>query len=153
MTQELRFKGSQALLIIDMQNGFCHPDGSFAKMGLPTGKHLSVVPAITTLRSTFRGRGYPIIYTREGWAEEYSDSGILLDGPMFARLKNMRGLVRGTWDFEIMDELAPNNSEREMVLDKTRNPAFWGTNLAQMLRNLGVNQLATGVGTNVCTRL
>ena len=151
MTHELRLKGSPALLIIDMQNGFCHPDGSFANMGLPTGRHLSIVPAISTLRSTFRERGYPIIYTREGWNAEYSDSGILLDGAMFAPLKDMRGLIRGTWDFEIIDELAPDESEREIVLDKTRNTAFWGTDLAQMLQDLGVNQLvATGVGTNVC---
>jgi nicotinamidase-related amidase len=27
------WRGSTALLVVDMQNGFCHPDGSFPQIG------------------------------------------------------------------------------------------------------------------------
>ena len=113
-------------------------------------KLLKIVPEIKQLRSLFQRHSFPIVYTREGWADDYSDSGPLLDG-MFAPLKDMKGLVRGTWDFDIIDDLAPGNSDSAIVIDKTRNSAFWHTNLTKLLQQKGVNQLVvTGVGTNVC---
>ena len=152
MSPPLQLRPSPALLIIDMQNGFCHSEGSFAKLGLPATRNLTIVPAINELRKLFHEHGLPVIYTREGWNEDYSDSGILLDSDLFKPLKELKGFIRGTWDFEIIDDLAPDiEAKGEIVLDKTRNTAFWGTNLAERLRVMGVDQLvATGVGTNVC---
>ena len=28
---------NRALLVVDMQNGFCHPDGSFPRIGISEG--------------------------------------------------------------------------------------------------------------------
>lgn len=150
MAGPLPLQAPSALLIIDMQNGFCHAEGSFGRMGLPVERLFKVVPSINELRNIFHQHSLPVIYTREGWAEDYSDSGILLTG-MFAPLKDMKGLVRGTWDFDVIDELAPDKSKGDIVVDKTRNSGFWHTDLAQTLRGLGIKQLVvTGVGTNVC---
>ena len=38
-----------ALLVVDMQNDFCHPSGSLARMGLNISEMSSVAPAIKSL--------------------------------------------------------------------------------------------------------
>lgn len=61
----------------------------------------------------------------------------------------MKAFLRGSWDAEIIDELKPTGDE--IVIDKTRNTAFWGTDLGKILEEKKANQLVVaGVGTNVC---
>lgn len=115
-------KSHPALLIIDMQNGFCQSKGSFSRLGLPVSSHLAIVPAINSLRSAFHAKGLPVFFTRMGFNNDYSDSGILLES--LPALKDIDAFVRGTWDAEILDELTPNKSMSEVVVDKTRNTAF-----------------------------
>lgn len=70
---------------------------------------------------------------------------------MFPRteLKKLGAFIRDTWDFEIVDELKP--AANEIVINKTRNSAFWGTKLDQLLRDRGINHvILAGVGSNVC---
>ena len=142
-------KSKPALLIIDMQNGFCHPSGTFAKMGLNISNHSVVIPAIQQLRSLVRKRGLPVIYTRICFKPDYSDSGLI--GETVPGLKEMHGFVRGSWDAAVVIELSPDETTGEMTIDKTRNTAFWRTALEQKLEQLGVDQLIiAGVGTNVC---
>ena len=147
---ELQLKSHLALLVIDMQNGFCHVEGTFAKLGRPVSSHMAIVPAIHHLESIAHAHKMPIFYTRMGFDEHYSDCGILLD--RMPAIKELNGFVRGTWDAEIIDELVPKSTESEVIIiDKIRNSAFWHTDLAKQLSERGINQLiATGVGTNVC---
>jgi ureidoacrylate peracid hydrolase len=131
-----------------MQNGFCHPNGTFATCGLPIAAHRAIFPAIDCLRTIFRSQDRPIIYTRVCFAEDYSDGGLVAQD----MIKNVKGFIRGSWDADIVDELKPDDGDaKEFVLDKTRNTAFWQTPFASQLANLGVDHLVvTGVGTNVC---
>lgn len=143
----VQLQSRPALFISDMQNAFCHPNGSFGKSGLPISNHMAIVPSINKLRALFRSLELPVLYTRLGYADDYSDSGILLEN--LTHFKDMNAFVRGSWDVDIIDKLRP--TEGEIVVDKTRNTAFWGTDFAKILEEKGVNQLvATGVGTNVC---
>jgi ureidoacrylate peracid hydrolase len=142
-----RIKSSPALFIIDMQNGFCHPSGSFSKVGLPVSRQLSIIPAINKLRSLSHEHGIPIFYTRSAFNEDYSDAG--LDVHTKPQLKEVKAFVRGTWDAEILEDLKPEPSDT--IVTKTRNTAFWGTSLDKLLQQRGIDQIiATGVGTNVC---
>ena len=142
-----KLQSHPALAIIDMQNGFCHPSGSFGKSGLPTTNHMAIVPTINRLKALCRDRGIPIIYTQMAWNEDYSDAGLLAD--TIPDLKANKGLIRGTWDVEILDDLKPQPND--LIITKTRNTAFWRTEFEQILRERGINQIiATGVGTDVC---
>jgi nicotinamidase-related amidase len=49
----IQLTSTPALLIIDKQNGFCHKDGTFAKLGFDVTPLKEVVPAID--RSIDRG--------------------------------------------------------------------------------------------------
>ncbi|KAJ9602036.1 hypothetical protein H2200_013396 [Cladophialophora chaetospira] len=149
-TTQLTLSTHPALLIIDMQNGFLHPSGTFGTLGLDTSRLRAVVPAINNLRSLAHSLSIPVFFTRLAWNEDYSDSGILLTSvPYGEAARQVKGFIRGTWDVEVVDELAPQ--EGEVVIDKTRHTAFYDTSLESELQRRGVDQLiVTGVGTNVC---
>jgi ureidoacrylate peracid hydrolase len=58
-------------------------------------------------------------------------------------------LTFGTWDFEIVPELAPRPGETVIV--KSRYSGFHGTELDSVLRSRGIrNLLMLGVASNVC---
>ena len=40
---------SSALLVVDMQNDFCHPEGAFAKRGLDISLAQQIVPTVNRL--------------------------------------------------------------------------------------------------------
>jgi ureidoacrylate peracid hydrolase len=142
-------KSNPALLIIDMQNGFCHPEGSFGKLGLPVSNHLNIVPTINKLRTASHAANIPIIFTRLCYNEDYSDAGVQMEEQ--PHIKAMKGFVRDTWDSAVLDDLAPDTSKGEIVINKTRNSALFNTNLKDILISRGINQLlCTGVGSNVC---
>ena len=139
-----------ALLIIDMQNGFCRPEGTFGKLGMLTSPNslLAIVPAINRLRAAAHAAKIPVIFTRFELKADYSDAGIQLDD--LPLLKELSGFVKDSWDAQVLDGLKLD-SETEIDLPKTRNTAFWKTGLEEKLRGMKVDQLiVTGVGTNVC---
>lgn len=147
MTEILR--SHPALLIIDMQNGFCHQEGCFGKLGMPVSNHLAIVATINKLRAASHAAKIPIIFTRLCYNEDYSDAGVQMEEQ--PQIRELRGLIRGTWDAEVLDDLAPDTSRGEIVINKTRNSAFFNTDLEDVLRSRGVNQLlCTGVASNVC---
>jgi ureidoacrylate peracid hydrolase len=135
-----------AVLVIDMQNGFVHSDGSLPKAGFGLPNMEAVTAANADLIAAARASGVPVVYTRHVFRDDYAD--------MAPRAKaqlpeGLELLVRGTWDAEVVDELAPLPAEK--VIDKNRYDAFLYTDLEVVLRALGVKRLlVTGVVTSVC---
>lgn len=139
------FDSAPALIVIDMQNGFCHKDGSFARLGIQTDP-TTIVPRINKLLSEFRAAGLPIYFLKTGYKADYSDRrGRNRDD----RLEKLQGLLLGSWDADILDELTPKSGDD--VINKTRNSCFLYTSLENTLKERGVDHLIlTGVGTDVC---
>jgi ureidoacrylate peracid hydrolase len=136
-----------ALIVIDMQNGFCSADGFMNKIGLDYTTSEAAVEPISRLVGAARTARIPIFFTRYTLNEDYSDAGLILE--LFPAIKDARGMIRDTWDADIVDELKPHAGER--VVDKTRYSAFYDTDLEQQLRDLGVDTLIVcGVTTNIC---
>ncbi|KAF2484607.1 Isochorismatase-like protein [Neohortaea acidophila] len=141
----LQLDSSPALLVIDMQNGFCHRQGSFAKLGIPTDP-TAIVPRINELRSAFRAANLPVFFLRTTYSADYSDRRAR---DRADRLEELQGLMRGTWDADMLDELTPRPDEN--VVDKTRRSGFLRTTLENTLKERGINHVVvTGVGTDVC---
>lgn len=141
----VQLDSAPALVVVDMQNGFCHKQGSFAKMGNQTDP-TAVVPHINELRSAFRAADIPVFFLRTAYNADYSDR---RGRDRRDRLTKLQGLIRGSWDADILDELTPEPGET--VVDKTRNSGFFKTSLEDTLKERGVNHLImTGVGTDVC---
>ena len=145
-----------ALLIIDMQNGYCTPGGSYEKYGGNIGADLSayrqITPNIARLLATSRELKIPIFYTQQVREE----SGIDLFTKLHRIIPERRAeflripaVVRGTWDAEIIDELQPTSGDHIVV--KRRDSAFQDTELDLWLRSIYVDTIVcTGVDTAIC---
>ena len=139
---------SRALLVVDMQNGFCHPDGSFPAIGMGLEGAGTAIHGAATAVAQARRAGIPVIFTRHLYRPGRPDEGRSLKRHSPA-LAGVNGLAVGTWDAEVVDELGCGPGD--LVVDKVRFDAFQWTSLEPLLRGLGVDDLVVcGVVTNIC---
>ena len=137
-----------ALLVIDMQNGFCDDAGSVNAVGLPASRLRPAISPCVKLVSAARAGALPIIFTRYVYRRDYLDGGLMAN-ELVPSLKNGQALIANTWDSQIVDELTPQ--EHDFIVDKNRPSSFYGTNLDGILKNLTVENLVVcGVTTNCC---
>ena len=104
-----------------------------------------VIEPTKVLIAECRRRGVPIVWTRHG------TRGIEDGGPFMAKRVILLegGLRRGTWGYEILDELAPR--AEDWYVEKTRLSAFFETNLDRSSARLDAETvMITGVLTNQC---
>ncbi len=137
-----------ALLVIDMQNGFCHREGSFAKLGLDISMCEDAIAGCRRLIDLAHGAGVPVIYTRYVYQPGYTDGGILVED-LLPAIRDVGSLAAGSWDAEIVDDLKPGPND--IVIDKSRYSAFYGTRLEPVLTSMDARSLVVcGVTTNMC---
>jgi len=148
-----------AIVVVDMQNAFASKNGMLDIAGADISGAARVVDVIGAILSAARRGGIPIVYLQMGYKPDLSDSG----GPespnwhkeLGIRLMNchpeLKGklVTEGTWDFAIVDKLAPQAGD--LVIVKTRYSGFARTALDAELQARGVRYLFfTGIATNVC---
>ena len=135
-----------ALLVIDMQNDFCHPQGISGKRGRQLTMSIEMAPRLEAFIKQCRHACMPVIFVKTihyPWTDSPSwvrrldkDSGDSVCRP-------------GTWGAEFYAGIQPE--EGEIVITKHRYSAFLGTDLDLILRSSGIRSLLiSGVGTNVC---
>ena len=146
-----------ALLIVDMQNDFLHPDGSFghlarehpeANIDLPF--LVGTIARVKRLIEAFRAAGRPIIYIAHVMRPDYSDAAFpYWRFGLDPSSGNRTHCVEGTWGAEIVEELRPQDGEHLVV--KKGFGGFANTSLDTVLRNFGVTTcVVSGVTTCVC---
>lgn len=144
-----------ALLIVDMQNDYLHPDGGFAAMakahperGWDMGFLNSPTPAIARLASAFRSAGRPVVHVIMAHDSAYADA----QWPHARLGLTGRGrdfLVENSWGAAIIDELTPQAGD--LVVRKRAYNGFSNSTLDTVLRRQGVRAcVVTGVTTAVC---
>jgi ureidoacrylate peracid hydrolase len=148
-----------AVIVVDMQNAFASRHGMLDIAGADISGAPRVVSVISSILSQARRAGVPVVYLQTGYKADLSDSGGV-ESPNWhkelgIRLMNCRPelkgtlVTEGTWDFAIVDELAPQPDD--IVIVKTRYSGFARTALDDQLRARGVRYLFfTGIATNVC---
>jgi len=137
-----------ALLVIDMQNGFCSPRGSMARIGTNVSAFTAAVAEVSPLVAAARARGVTVTFTKHCYPDGYPHPGIEIR-KLHPRLVQEGGLLARTWDSDIVDELTPQTGEQ--VLEKDRYDAFLGTDLHDILRRAAITELVlAGVATNSC---
>jgi len=137
-----------ALIVIDVQNAFCHPEGSFRKRGYELLEVERVIEAIQKLLCLARKLGWLVVFTKTQFRSDYSNAGLLVRqiAPEIAQLK---GYQEGSWDAELIPQLTPQSGE--VIITKTRYDPFVDTYIEQILKRHGVNQIVVcGLLTNVC---
>ena len=137
--------GATALIVIDAQNDFLHPEGWYAAQGVDIEHMRRSIGPIRQLVAACREYTVPVIWTRHGF-RDVQDGGWLVSMRPFLR---DGGLREGTWGYEILDGLGAREDDRYVA--KNRLSAFFQTNLELQLRALGAQTLlVTGVLTNQC---
>jgi ureidoacrylate peracid hydrolase len=142
---------SDALLVIDMQNSFCHPDGVMRSLAGPIDRLDEQVSALARTIAEMRSRGVPIVYVRMVFQPNYADADAVFRN-LLPEAMRRGALARGSWDADVIDELAPQAADT--VVDKTRFDGFHATPLASILTGMGVRRvLVSGAYTNVCVEI
>jgi ureidoacrylate peracid hydrolase len=139
---------NRALLVVDMQNGFCHPEGSFTRIGMGLEGADDAVRHAAIAVGQARRAAIPVVFTRHLYRPGRPDEGQALrqNSPALVGLDGLQG---GTWDAEVVAELGCG--PRDLIVDKVRFDAFQWTSLEPLLRGLGVDDLVVcGVVTNLC---
>lgn len=123
-----------ALVVVDMQNDFVKDGGSLV---VPSA--MATVPRIARLLDRARQAGVHVAYTQDTQVE---------GDPEFALWP--RHCVKGTWGWQIIDELAPR--PEDLVCPKNRYDGFYGTWLGHFLGNIWHTKHLVIVGTvaNIC---
>jgi nicotinamidase-related amidase len=153
----VRFQArTTALLVIDMQRDFLHPDGYAARASLDIAPLRKAIEPVSRVLAAARAAELTVLHTREGHLPDLSDcppyklersrragAEIGAAGPM-GRL-----LVRGERGHDFIDALQPHAGE--IVIDKPGYSAFEHTALGQLLTTRGTDTLIlTGITTEVC---
>jgi nicotinamidase-related amidase len=129
-----------AVVVVDMQNGFCHPDGSLYAPGSE-----EALGPVTDLVDRVRDAGGRVVYTRDVHPPEQFEDNHYYDE--FERWGEH--VLEGTWDAELHDDL--DVREGDLVVEKHTYDAFYDTQLEGWLRARGVrNLLLCGTLANVC---
>lgn len=138
-----------ALVIVDMINDFCHPEGAAAR-NRDLRPIRSIIPALRRLLEAARERQIPVVHV----VQTSLPGGMSLSGPWIAVRERApysapyAGLD-GSWGQQVIEELEP--ADGELVVKKFRYSAFRGTRLDHLLRARGVESVVcAGTSTNVC---
>lgn len=137
--------GHTAIVVIDPQNDFLHPEGWYAKAGVDVSHMRRSIEPTRRLVAAARSKRIPVIWTRHGFRDG-RDAGVFFKLRPF--LKD-GGLRQGTWGYEILDGLGA--LPEDWYIEKQRLSAFYNTNLETVLRAIGADTvLFAGVLTNQC---
>jgi nicotinamidase-related amidase len=129
-----------AVVVVDTQNGFCHPDGSL--YAPPSGE---AVDAVADVVETARNNDVQVVYTRDVHPPEQFEDAHYYDE--FERWGEH--VVEGSWEAEIVDELDVRDGDKVVV--KHTYDAFQGTELEAWLDAHNIDDLVfCGTLANVC---
>lgn len=146
-----------AVIVVDAQNDFCHPDGFCQReLALDGAPVRAIVEPIRRLTHWARASDIPVIWTVEAHQSDLSDLPACkarryrnAGYPVGSAGKRGRFLVRGQWGAQVLDELAPR--ENELVLPKPAQSIWTHTDLEARLKERGITHLLMcGVTTQCC---
>jgi nicotinamidase-related amidase len=131
---------STGVVVVDMQNGFCHPDGSLYAPGSE-----DVIEPIADLVARARESGARLLFTRDVHPPEQFD-----DAHYYDEFEQWgEHVLEGSWEAEIVDELPVEAADH--VVEKHTYDAFHGTELEGWLNARGIDDLVIcGTLANVC---
>jgi ureidoacrylate peracid hydrolase len=141
---ELVKPSKSAIVVVDVQNDFCEPEGVAGKTGKDTGAAMAMIPTLQRFLGAARAHGTNIIFIQT-IHEPATDSDAWVGRRTNPDAKNC---LKDTWGAEFTG-IAPLASEPVVI--KHRYSAFLNTRLDSVLRTMKVeNIIVLGVATNVC---
>jgi nicotinamidase-related amidase len=134
MTNHIRHKSKQVLLLIDVVNHFEFPDGKKILRNA-----LKIAPSLARLKARARRAGIPVIYVNDNFGQWQSDASKLL---AYCLAEQCAGRP-------FVEAVRPDS--RDYCVLKPMHSAFYQTPLDLLLRHLGTRSLiVAGIATNSC---
>ena len=135
-----------ALLIVDLQNDFLHPDGAYGRAG-QSAPEIAALPArIAPLADALRAKGGFILSTQFTLVPGKAGEPII--SPHLKRLRpflQKGDFLPGAWGHALVDALQP----ADFTVEKIAYSAFYMTRLEWILRKAGIEKLyVCGIVTN-----
>jgi ureidoacrylate peracid hydrolase len=146
------------MIVIDMQNDFCHQDGWLASIGVDVAPARTPIQPLAALLPELRAADVPVI-----WLNRATRPDRLNLSPALRHVYDPTGrgtglgdklertgfpvLQAGSWSARIVDELTPpegNIPGGDIHVEKHRMSGFWDTPLDSILRNLRLDTLLFG---------
>lgn len=149
-----------AIVVVDMQNDFCHPDGWLSHIGVDVDPARKPIAPLSDLVPALRDAGVPVVWLNWGNRPDRMNlspslihvykpdgEGVGLGDPL--PKSGAPVLEKGSWAAAVVDELSI--APEDIAVDKYRMSGFWDTPLDSILRNLGVQTiLFAGVNADQC---
>lgn len=129
-----------ALLTIDLQNDFLHPEGAYGRAGQGAAAITALPDRIRPLRDALRAKGG--IYISAQFTLVQGPDGPLIS-PHLKALRPFLGagdFAPGSFGNALVDTLQP----ADFVVEKVAYSAFWQTRLEFILRKMGIEMLIVG---------
>jgi len=130
-----------ALLTIDLQNDFLHPEGAYGRAGQAAPAIAALPDRIRPLRDALRAAGGTYISAQFTLVPR--PGGEPLIAPHLKRLRPFLGpgdFAPGPWGNALVETLAP----ADYTVEKVAYSAFWQTRLEHILRMAGIDTLIVG---------
>ena len=135
-----------ALMIVDLQNDFLHPEGAYGRAG-QTSDAIAALPArLLPLAEAMRARGGWIVSTQFTLVPGKGGDPFISD-----HLKKLRPFLAkgdfapGSWGQSLVDALQP----ADLVVEKVAYSAFYMSRLEFVLKRAGIDTLiVAGIVTN-----
>lgn len=149
-----------AMLIIDMQNDFCHVDGWLSHIGVDVTPTQTAIAPLQKLLPVMRQIQVPIIWVNWGNRPDLlnisaaalhvynpTGTGVGIGDPLPANGAPV--LLKDSWAAAVVSEL--EQKPKDICVDKYRMSGFWDTPLDSILKNLGrTTLLFAGVNADQC---
>lgn len=144
--RKLRFAADDAaLIVIDVQNDFCHIDGALARQGRDVHRVHAAVENLSRFIDDARTAGVPVVFVQNRHDEASDTDAWRARHPDRDRDQSCQV---GSWGAEFF-EVAPGPADHVVV--KHRYDAFTRTGLEELLGSLHrTSLLFAGVTTSIC---
>ena len=145
-----------AVIVVDMQNAFASTGGVFEARGFDVVSIQKVIEPIRRICDLARRKKIKVIYIAHVLSPDLREVGpdssfwyksvkVYREDPRWRD----KYIIRGTWGVAIVDALKPQ--EGDLLVEKPRFSAFFGTNLDTILKTHNLKYLFfTGCATNIC---
>jgi nicotinamidase-related amidase len=160
--QPIRFDlHRSALVVIDLQHDFCHPDGWLASIGVDVSAARAPIAPLAAGVPGLRAAGVAIVWVNWGTRPDrvnlppnvrhvYDPDGRDV-GIGSSAATGHPVLQKGSWGAALVEELEAVRHPGDISIDKHRMSGFWDTELDSALRGLGVDTLLfAGVNADQC---
>lgn len=135
-----------ALLIVDLQNDFLHPEGAYGRAGQKSPAIAALPERVLPVAKAVRAAGGWVVSTQ--FTLVPGKGGEPLISPHLKALRPFLGkgdFAPGSWGHSLVDELQP----ADLTVEKVAYSAFFMTRMEWVLRKAGIeNLIVAGIVTN-----